>query len=100
VTQQAAQQGIPLFPERGNGEGGFLDREVRYAKRWLASMGIYDYEEAHDPWWSEMDNFLRSIRDGKPVVVPLEVGVADARGVIYGNRAIETGQKVFWPKKG
>jgi hypothetical protein len=25
--------------------------------------------------------------------------VADAQGVIYGNRAIETGQKVFWPKK-
>lgn len=98
VTKQAAQRGIPIFPEQGNGQGSFLDREVRYARRWLASMGIYEYEEAHDPWWSEQANFFASIREGKPTVVPLEVGADDALGVIYGNRAIETGQKVFWPK--
>jgi predicted dehydrogenase len=99
VTHQAVQEGVPLFPERGaNGERGFVDREVLYAKRWLASMGIYDYEEPHDPWWSEMDNFMLSVRDGKPVIAPLEIGVADAQGVIYGNRAVETGQKIFWPK--
>jgi hypothetical protein len=46
-----------------------------------------------------MSNFLASIREGKPVVAPLQIGVADAQGVIYGNRAVETGQKVFWPKK-
>jgi predicted dehydrogenase len=99
VTKQAAQQGIPIFPEPGNGEGGFVDREVRYAKRWLASLGIYQYQEAHDPWWTEQVNFFASVREGKPVVAPLEVGEADARGVIYGNRAIETGQKVLWPQK-
>ena len=82
-----------------NGETGFVDREMLYAKRWLASMGIYKYEEPHDPWWSEMSNFMATIREGKPVIAPLEIGVADAQGVIYGNRAVETGQKVFWPNK-
>ncbi len=99
VTEQAAEKGIPIFPEKGNGEGGFVDREVRYAKRWLASMGIYSYEEPHDPWYSELVNLFASIREGKPVAAPLEVGVSDALGVIYGNRAVDTGQKVFWPKK-
>jgi len=99
VGKQAAQQGIPIFPETGNGEAGFVDREMRYAKRWLASMGIYQYEEPHDPWWTEQANFFASIREGKPVVVPLETGAADALGVIYGNRAIETGQKVLWPQR-
>ena len=100
VGKAATQEGIPIFPERGaNGELGFVDREIRYAKRWLASMGIYKYEEEHDPWWSEMSNFMASIRDGKPVIAPLEIGVSDARGVIYGNRAVETGQRVFWPQK-
>ena len=61
-------------------------------------MGIYTYEEPHDPRWAEMRNFMLSVRDGKPVVVPFEVGVADAQGMIYGNRAIETGQKVYWPE--
>lgn len=100
VTREAEQKGIPIFPEEAGGApGGFLDREILQAKRWLASMGIYEYEEPHEPRWSEMRNFMLSIRDGKPVVVPLEIGVADALGVIYGNRSIETGQKVLWPQK-
>ena len=98
VTETAREKGIPIFPEKApSGEEGLLDRELRYAKHWLASMGIYEYEEPHDPWWSEMHNFMLSVRDGKPVVVPLQLGMADAKGVIYGNRAIETGQKVYWP---
>ena len=47
---------------------------------------------------SEMSNFFASIREGKPIAAPLDIGVADALGVIYANRAIDTGQKVFWPK--
>jgi hypothetical protein len=98
VTETAQEKGIPIFPEKPpSGEEGFLDREFRYAKHWLASMGIYEYEEPHDPWWGEMHNFMVSIRDDKPAVVPLRLGMADAKGVIYGNRAIETGQKVYWP---
>ena len=99
VSEEAQQKGIPIFPEKGNGPEGFLDRELKYAKRWLASMGIYEYEEPHDPWYSEMVNYLASVREGKPVVAPLAIGVSDALGVIYGNRAVDTGQKVFWPKK-
>ena len=98
VTEEAQQKGFPIFPEKGNGPEGFLDRELKYAKRWLASMGIYEYEEPHDPWYSEMVNYLASIREGKPIAAPLEIGVNDALGVIYGNRAVDTGQKIFWPK--
>jgi hypothetical protein len=61
-------------------------------------MGIYEYEELHDPWYSEMANFFASIREGKPVAAPLDLGISAARGVIYANRAIDTGQKVLWPK--
>jgi predicted dehydrogenase len=99
VSEEAAQKGVPIFPEKVPSTEGFVDREMRFAKRWLASMGIYDIEEPHDPWWSEMNNFFASIREKKPVAAPLEIGVADALGVIYGNRAIDTGQKVLWPKK-
>lgn len=100
VSEQAGQKGISIFPEKGSAQGeGFLDREVRYGRRWLASMGIYGYEEPHSPLWIEMDSFFASIRQGKPVVAPLEVGVSDALGPIYANRSIDTGQKVFWPKQ-
>ncbi len=100
VAQEAVQKGIPIFPEAApQGEQGFLDREFLHARRWLASMGIYEYEEAHEPRWSELSNFMASIRDGKPIACPLEIGMADARAVIYGNRAIDTGTRIFWPKK-
>lgn len=98
VAQSARQKGIPLFPETpSTGKEGMVDRELLYARRWLASMGIYEYEEPHEPRWSELRNLMLSIRDGKPVVVPLSLGMADAKGVIYGNRSIDTGQKVLWP---
>lgn len=99
VTKRGAQKGIPIFPEQVSGEEGFLDRELDYGKRWLASMGIYDYHEPHDPTWTQLENFFASIREGKPVAAPLEVGIADAVGVIYANRAIDAGQRVLWPKK-
>ncbi|MEJ2008448.1 MAG: Gfo/Idh/MocA family oxidoreductase [Acidobacteriota bacterium] len=100
VSKEAVQKGFPIFPEAGRkGEEGFMDQELAYAKRWLASMGIYEYEEMHNPKWSELSNFMASIRDGKPIACPLETGMADARAVIYGNRAIDTGVKVFWPTK-
>ena len=100
VSNEAEQKGIPIFPEQGSpGQLGFVDREVQYAKQWLASMGIYNYEEPHDPWWSELHNYLLSVRDGKPIIAPFEIGVGDAQGVIYGNRAVETGQRVYWPGK-
>ena len=98
VSNASAQEGIPIFPEQGAmSQLGFMDREMRYARHWLASMGIYNYEEPHDPWWSELHNFLLSARDGKPIIAPFEIGVGDAQGVIYGNRSVETGQKVYWP---
>ena len=102
VTERSAQKGIPLILPNGTGETGqsYSDRDLLYAKKWLASLGIdYPVNEPHDPYWSELSNFMASIRDGKPNACPMEIGVADARAVIYGNRAIDTGTRVFWPKK-
>ncbi len=100
VTNTAPQEGIAVFPDPvAASQLGFVDREVTYAKHWLASMGIYNYEETHDPYWSELRNFLLSVRDAKPVIAPFELGMLDAQGVIYGNRSIDTGQRVYWPGK-
>lgn len=99
VIAATPEQGIPIFPERISDTDTFMDREVKYAKRWLASMGIYDYEEPHDPWYTEMTNFLASIREGKPVFSSLDVGLSAARAAIYADRAVYTGQKVLWPKE-
>ncbi len=97
VTKGAVQKGFRIFPEQAGSQQDFFDRERAYGKRWLASMGIYDYHEPHDPTWTQLESFFASIREGKPVAAPVEVGLSDALAVIYANRAIDTGQKVFWP---
>ena len=97
VTAQAEQKGVRLFPKETAARSSSSKWSAEYVAKWLGSMGI-EFNEPHNPYWSELSNFLASIRDGKPIACPLETGVADARAVIYGNRAIDTGQKVVWPK--
>ncbi len=99
VAQRATQKGIAIFPEKETNNNGFVDRELRYAKRWLASTGIYDYGEPYDPYWGELVNFFASVRVGTHVIAPREVGTRNALAVIYANRAIDKGLRVFWPKK-
>ena len=97
VSESAEQQGIPIFSETVAANESFLDKETRYARHWLAAHGYYTYKSPNDAWNEELANWIVSISDGKPVICGLELGVNDARAVIYGNRAIDTGQKVFWP---
>lgn len=98
ITEQAKQIGIPIFPERVPANEDFMDQEMRYAKHWLATHGMYK-PEVHDAYLEELNNYIASVRDGKPVACGLDVGAADALAVIYANRAIDTGQKVQWPSK-
>ncbi|HUI44263.1 MAG TPA: Gfo/Idh/MocA family oxidoreductase [Terriglobia bacterium] len=97
VTELADQQGSPIIPEITPPSEGFVAREQRFAREWLIRHG-YRTMPSNDAWYEELTNYVASVRDGKPIACPLELGVADARAVIYGNRAIDTGQKVFWPK--
>lgn len=97
VTELAKQQGLPIFPETVPPNEGFFAREHRYAGEWLMRHGYTTIPE-NDAWYEELTNFIASVRDSKPVACGLDQGIADARAVIYGNRAIDTGRKVFWPK--
>jgi len=66
---------VLIFPEKEAKDSGFVDRESRYAKRWLASMGIYQPEEPYDPYWGELVSFFASIRENKAPVVALEIAL-------------------------
>ena len=97
VSEMAEQQGSPIFPTTSQPGEGFFAREQRYAREWLIRHG-YKTMPTNDAWYEELSNYIASVRDGRPVVCGLDHGIADAQAVIYGNRAIDTGQKVFWPK--
>ncbi len=44
-------------------------------------------------------SFFACIREGKKPIADVHVGAADSRAVIFANRAMETNQRVFWPKE-
>ena len=46
----------------------------------------------------EEESFFSCIREGRKPLANVYIGAADSRAVIYANQAMETGQKVFWPK--
>ena len=61
-------------------------------------MGVLEMDKEQDALTVEEDSFFACVREGKKPLADVHVGAADSRAVIFANRAMETGQKVFWPK--
>ena len=98
VSTAAAGEGVPIFPEQPATDQSFVQRELSFAKRWLARKGWYDVEEPRDPVFNELEHFLLCVRDGLKPVADVNVGASDAECVIYANRAMQDERRVYWPK--
>jgi predicted dehydrogenase len=99
AKNREARQGIPIFPERPKQNTSFIAKEIDYAKKWLIEMGVLEMDKEQDALTVEEDSFFACVREGKKPLADVHVGAADSRAVIFANRAMETGQKVFWPKE-
>ena len=97
VAADSAQKGIPVFPDEITPSQSFVQREVGFAKRWLARKGWYEVAEPRDPVFVELEHFLLCVRDGLRPVADVNIGASDAEMVIYSNRAMEENRRVFWP---
>jgi len=78
------------------GKEGFLDREVKFARRWLTSKGVMLQEEGRNPVDTELESFFQNCRDGKRPLADLETGLADSVAVILSNQAMDEGRKVYF----
>jgi predicted dehydrogenase len=78
------------------GKENFLEREVKFAKRWLYSKGVMVQEEPRNPVDTELESFFQNCRDGQKPKADLEVGMADAVAVILSNLAMDEGRKVYF----
>jgi predicted dehydrogenase len=98
VTGSGANGPIPIMTSdmQFTGKEGFLDREVKFARRWLTSKGILLQEEQNNPVDTELESFFRNCRDGKPPRADIEVGLADSISVILTNMAMDQGRKVYF----
>jgi predicted dehydrogenase len=74
----------------------FLQREMKFARRWLTAKGVLIQEEQKNPVDTELESFFQNCRDLKRPKADLEIGMADAVAVILSNQAMDEGRKVYF----
>jgi hypothetical protein len=77
-----------------SGTESFLNREVKFARRWLTAKGVMLQEEQRNPVDTELESFFNNCRDGKRPLADLEVGLADSVAVILSNLAMDEERRV------
>jgi predicted dehydrogenase len=98
VASGGANGPIPIMTSDLNftGKESFIDKEVKFAKRWLTTKGVMVQEEQRNPVDVELESFFDCCRTGKTPIANLEVGMADSVAVILSNQAMDEGRKVYF----
>jgi predicted dehydrogenase len=98
ATAGGANGPIPILTSdlEFTGKESFLDKEVKFARRWLTSKGIVIQQEQKNPVDTELESFFHACRDGKKPLADVEVGLADSVSVILSNLAMDEGRKVYF----
>ena len=89
---------IPLMLDdvKMTGDESFLEKEMKFARRWLYSKGVMVQEEKTNPVDVELQTFFQNCRDGKRPLANVDVGLADSIAVILSNQAMDEGRKVYF----
>ena len=98
VASGGASGPIPILTSdfEMTGNESFLDKEVKFARRWLTSKGVMMQEEQRNPVDTELESFFKNCRDGKKPLADVEVGLADSVAVMLSNQAMDEGRKVYF----
>jgi predicted dehydrogenase len=94
----AGQRGLPLLLDKDQvtGKESFLDREMKFARRWLYSKGVMVSDEPTNPVETELESFFNDCRRlGKPKA-NLEIGLADSIAVMLSNKAMDEDRRVHF----
>jgi predicted dehydrogenase len=91
-------KGFPILLDRDQmqNDDSFLEKEMKFARRWLYSKGVMLPEEDRNPVDVEMESFFDACRTGKHPLADMEVGLADATTVVLANLAMDEGRRVYF----
>jgi predicted dehydrogenase len=98
MVAAGTQKGMPVLFQKDEitGTESFIDRELKYARRWLYAKGIMVPEEDKNPVDTELESFVQNCRDGKRPRADVEVGLADSTAVILSNIAMDEQRRVYF----
>jgi predicted dehydrogenase len=87
---------ILLPNDQVTNEDSFLQRELKFARRWLYAKGVMLPEEDRNPVDVQLESFLDAVRSGERPKADLEVGLEDSAAVILANLAMDEGRRVYF----
>ena len=98
MTTAAASKGIPLLLPKDSqlASDSFLQREAKFARRWLYSKGIMVPEEDRNPVTISLEDFFLCCKDpmNRKPKANVEVGLNDSTSVILSNLAMDEQRRV------
>lgn len=92
------QKAMPLAVATGGldvtGNDSFLDRELKFAKRWLYSKGVMTDDEDANPVETEMLSYFNNCRNGGRPNANLDIGLNDSIAVMLSNLCMKEERRV------
>ena len=94
----AGHRGIPLLLDKDQiqKDDSFLEREMKFARRWLYSKGVMMSDEARNPVETSLESFFNDCRTGGRPKANLEIGLADSIAVMLSNMAMDEDRKIHF----
>jgi predicted dehydrogenase len=85
---------IVLGGDEVTGKESFIEKELKFARRWLYSKNIMVPMEAKNPVTTSLDSFFNDCRTGGTPKASYEVGLHDSTSVILSNLAMDEERRV------
>ncbi len=76
-------------------QDSFVQKEMKFARRWLYSKGVMVPEEDRNPVDQQMIEFWECCRTGAQPKAHLEIGLADSTAVILSNLSMKEERRVM-----
>ncbi len=97
-TKVTSRKGLPLLLPNDaiNPDDSFLQKELKYARRWLYAQGVMLPEEDRNPVDLSLEDFFNCIREGRRPRADVEVGLTDSTSVLLANLAMDEGRRVHF----
>jgi predicted dehydrogenase len=94
----SGSRALPLLLDKDmvTSDDGFLDREMKFARRWLYSKGVMTSDEDVNPVETELTAFFNDAKSGAHPKADLETGLHDSIAVMLSNLAMQEERRVYF----
>ncbi|MBM3765554.1 MAG: Gfo/Idh/MocA family oxidoreductase [Acidobacteria bacterium] len=89
---------ILLSKDEVSEQDSFMQKELKFARRWLYSKGVMVPEEDRNPVDQQLIEFWDCCRSGAKPKADLEIGLSDSIAVILSNLSMKEDRKI-WRKE-